>query len=667
MYDMMLLISIGLVAYYKYKIFTLRLVRCSQGNACKSAQVVFALYSTYPRNREKIIVMDVKSRIQNAFLSTKNADSVFDQIVNDAESKCGAQSLSECYDEETLRNFQVSMMRYLWSMCSSQLQEAHLSSPKKTVFLLNALTLRRVVKAICLKIKERATPAVGVLREPPSLPNTTASPRGQLGGSIAIGYLAPKRRTVRIAKLQEDDASTLHVFWRRPEKRQVLEKKYAHEIGFDLPESHPLARTNQLTTTRIIHSNDNSCCDVQHELPWKYVTISSKARTFGSTDAYTLSIDGIQNIYRLCLHKVDIPMSVPLVATVKKFFYFSEDDDPMHIIDLASERMLERTVSRTQPLISALQDEMNDLGRHAYSIVQDKFTGRLAITQITATSTVSGRFSILFEQTRDNCAELLGFDRINYQGESRYEGSVPCANIFTARPNDAPAGTDLDEQREQAVGTVSVRIPQLCDQPILKLAATPGSDTRKTNEFTDYVLYENSHLGSPGLTLDSMSVAFSLDEVAEQCVVGEHELVFKCWYTSSAKPVNARETPVSDETGEENSFDKMNNCIGTMDNEISRALNQKNPKLDDQTVDPVVDKPFIIDEDEMEIDEEEENALTSMKMYQNNGLHNYTEKAPPVSTSTVREKLTPETAITFNTNSVVPRRKKLPPLTLPLN
>ncbi len=625
---------------------------------------------------------DVKTRIQNAFLSEKNAESVFDQILSDAETKCGSQSLSECYDEPTLRNFQVSMMKYLWKMCSPQLQQVHLSSPKKTVFLLNALTLRRVVKAICAKIKERTTPSVGVLPAPPVLPMVPIPTRGyEPGGSVPIGYLAPKRRTVRIAKLQEEeDAVKLHVFWRRPDKRQALEEKYAQEIGFALPESH---QESIGRATNVPQHNKRL-----EDLPWKYLTISSDSRTFGGTDAYTVAATGLDNIYRLCLHKVDIPLTVPLVSDVKKSFYFSEDDDPMHIIDLASERMLQRIASRSQPLSAALQDEMNDLGRHAYSIVKDRVSGRVTITQITSTSNASGRFSILFEQTRDNCAELLGFDRRNYQGDSRYEGSVPCADTFTARPDDS-----ITEENEgnDATGTVSVRIPQLSDQAIVRLSANPGTDARKVHEFSDYVLYENPDLTTLGLTLDSLSVAFSLDEIAEHAVVGEHQFVFKCWYYSRSRinttTSSVASTSVAEDEAGTTAGEREQQEGDTMDLAIERVLrmggvktkedtttnaNATNPSTTTTTVTDAqvmgsLLQPQIIhedDEDEMEVDDDG-NIKVEQSIFRPSILHNTNDAhtKEDVGICDMKQK----TQVTPSAPEKPPRRRRLPPLTLPLN
>lgn len=451
--------------------------------------------------------MEVKTRIQNAFLSEKNAESVFDQIVTETESKSGGD-LRQFYEQETLWDFQVSMMNYLWGICSPQLQDAHLINPKKTVFLLNALTVRRVVKAVCIRLKERPAFASRALTTFPVLPTSAYALPDNIVGSIPIGCLAPKRKTVRISKLAKD-SGPLHVFWRRPDQRRILEQKYAQEVGFC-----PLPYGDGLEAATATYAN------VRDNLPWRFVTVSSKDRTFGCTEAYTVSPEGLTNLYRLCLHKVEIPLAVPLLSCEKRFFYFSEDDEPMHAIDLSSDRFS----NKLQTILVALQDEMNDIGRHAYRITKEKFTNRVKIAQITRMSGIKGRFSLLFEQTKDNCADLMGFKSENYQGEASYEGSEACWEGLYSDP-------DVTEDAKANInGTVSVRIPQMSDQPIIQLSAVPGSDSRKIHEFDNYVLYENLDIKLPGLSLPALSVAFSTDDIVGNVVIGEHQFIFKCWY-----------------------------------------------------------------------------------------------------------------------------------------
>ena len=476
--------------------------------------------------------MDVQTRIRNAFLSEKNAKSVFDQILSEIETKCsGPDLLFECYTEETLRNFQVSMMRYLWTMCSPQLQQAHLACPKKTVFMLNALTLRRVVRAVITQIKNRPTATVGLM---PSFPVIAPTSRGRaerfapvdscLGGSVPIGYLSsPRCRTVPIAKLN-DEPEALHVWWTRPDKRSVLEAKYAQEIGFHLPNQQHMTMSPENLSQKTPNSKMTHV-DIDLRLPWKYVTIQSEARSFGCPDAYTISVPEMTNLHRVCLHRVDIPLHVPggeehaenddIKRKSLSFFYFSEDDEPMHVIELDPEK-------QGKTLIALLQDEMDHVGRHAYSLTIDTQTQRLSILQIAASGGKPGQFEIYFEQTKDNCAELLGFQKRNYQGNTKYEGSDACACELAGGPR-SQVETDV-----ASPATVTVCIPQLSSQPIIKLLATPGDVSRKRHEFQDYVLHENSNLAEP-LNIASLSVAFYMED-GVTTVVGEHQLVFKCWY-----------------------------------------------------------------------------------------------------------------------------------------
>lgn len=476
----------------------------------------------------------VKTRIRNAFLSEKNTDSVFEQIMCDAEAKCGP--IGQAYTEVTLRDFQCSMMRYLWAIGHPRLQTEHLMNPKNTVFLLNALTLRRVVKAIHTQLQERRPP-VGLIPFPTPVAQaglTTArkSPEVDAGGSVPIDYLHPrKRRTVRISKLGV--SAPLHDWWSKPEKRNKLEAKYATELGYNM---QPTRLVTPDTTDTPMVGVDSEPEPPEH-LPWKYVQVSSVDRSSGSPDAYIVSGVELSRVQRLSLHKVDIPIKIPILPSASRFFYFAEDDEPMHIIDLNEEQE-----GINASIVTVLQETMNRMGRHSYSVTLNKFTRRISIVQRKGEGfelTAPTRLSLLFEQTQDNCCEILGFERMNYRGDVSYESSMACSTLITIVPG-------MDRSNQNAL-QLSLRIPQLSDSPILQLALSPGTETRKQHQFDDHVIEQLTD----GRDFRDLSVAFTVDEDAPyspEGLVGEHTFVFKCWYLPHVSPT-AQTAQTPDENG----------------------------------------------------------------------------------------------------------------------
>ena len=319
----------------------------------------------------------------------------------------------------------------------------------------------------------------------------------------------------------------MHDWWSKPHLRRQLQARYLREIG--------VAPTDDAQ----IHAQDETPENLhppqrQQQLRWKYVTISSKDRTSGDPDAYIVPVTELQHIYRVTLHSVNVPVKVPLIGSKDHIFYFAEDDQPMYCIDLSQ---LEG--DSNAPLLVRLQNEMNAVGQHAYVLTKDKFTNRVTIQQIsnatataTATSQSSTSFALLFEQTKDNCSTLLGFSRKNYTGSQQYTATEPCVQ--------------LDHNGGESAATI--RIPQLSTYPIVKLSTFPGMDERKQHEFTEeHLIFDAENDQQRELCTDTLSVMFTFDSDTASGTIGEHDLVFKCWY-AHASDVNEKQAKNIDDT-----------------------------------------------------------------------------------------------------------------------
>lgn len=95
----------------------------------------------------------VKARIKNAYLSAKNIDSVYEQLV--LELLNCRLDVSKLYKPNFLRDYLERMMLYLYTESSTKLQESHLETPKKTVILLNAIAIKKVVQDVVAQNKKK--------------------------------------------------------------------------------------------------------------------------------------------------------------------------------------------------------------------------------------------------------------------------------------------------------------------------------------------------------------------------------------------------------------------------------------------------------------------------------------------------------------------------------
>lgn len=102
---------------------------------------------------------EIIARIKEAYLSIKNIDSVYEQLI--FELKNEGIDVMRMYTPKFLRNFMEKMMRYLFQDAYPKMKtENFVKDPKKTIVLLNAIAIQRVIHQVKSQIK--SMPRVGI-------------------------------------------------------------------------------------------------------------------------------------------------------------------------------------------------------------------------------------------------------------------------------------------------------------------------------------------------------------------------------------------------------------------------------------------------------------------------------------------------------------------------
>jgi len=271
--------------------------------------------------------------------------------------------------------------------------------------------------------------------------------------------------------------------------------------------------------------------DVLSNLPWKLVSISSAERNveeFPSTSRYSVpvSLDGVVSA---TLHSVQIPIERKTVTEGNNMFYYSEDDDEMQILTVKSTDALQSL----QDVIDSLQDIADRMTsnstKYRYVLTLNRHTGRVKIAQVLQAGVGQNRLHLYFEQTRRNCATLLGFDRIDYRDRNEYEGNHE------------------HEAFRNETRLINVYVDELSMQvPVLTLRVKRGREN-KVHQFAGNDIFWQSENGSQGTDIDRLTVTF-VDDDGETADVGpqDHVLTFKFFYQPyrSTCTTNAESCPL---------------------------------------------------------------------------------------------------------------------------
>ena len=161
--------------------------------------------------------------------------------------------------------------------------------------------------------------------------------------------------------------------------------------------------------------------ETQIKVTEEIIEISSADRDikmYPRTNKYTIPFvhDNVVNV-SLVSHYVNIQRTN--INDTNNRFYFSEDADQMHTIEIPSK---DYTID---DLLHALGDYMNKIGRYRYILSVNETTRRITIEQIKSPNTSIQQFHLHFAHTVNNIGRVLGFSNKDYKASRRYEAPAP--------------------------------------------------------------------------------------------------------------------------------------------------------------------------------------------------------------------------------------------------
>ena len=341
--------------------------------------------------------------------------------------------------------------------------------------------------------------------------------------STPVDYLLPKKKKKkdavsikRLDKYISKSGVNQHQWWLQAKEEQKKQRAAAVEEVSEVQSSlqDPLLQQVQ----------PNPCCNPYNV--YNLVTINSADRdvaTFSETCQYTLPIC-LDNVVSIYLYSVDIPVEGKVIDTNNNLLYYSEDDDPMKIITLPDpdesyESFRDSTQygfvpvsqGRTdiQEYLQCIADEMTKRSnRYLYRVTLNRHTNRIRIVQILESGQAKNILHLFFEQTRSNCAQLLGFENKDYRDLSEYESTHE--HTFHR----------LDKH-------VHMMIKEISPHPVLTLKIGIGCQ-RKQQQFPHSCIWNDEE---EPLSTKQLSVSFVDDEGNPTWLSDkDHSIVIKYYY-----------------------------------------------------------------------------------------------------------------------------------------
>jgi len=258
-----------------------------------------------------------------------------------------------------------------------------------------------------------------------------------------------------------------------------------------------------------------------HSMPWKLVTLTSRDRDGlkESPSQYTNKVN-MKGVISILLHSIDIPMTANSITLENNILYYSEDDEPMKTLELPLQNMEEGNLNLCLDYlreVSALLSKQSS--KYRYNVSLNRHTNRIRITQQLESGQARNRFHLYFEQTRNNCAELLGFENKDYRDCSEYEG--------------------VHEHQLQTIDKkVHMLIEELSDKPLLTLKLTMGQQ-RKQQQFNGACVYY-SQQEDTGDDIDSLTVSFVDDSGKVINLGGDDNIITFKYYYIPMSPIGTR-------------------------------------------------------------------------------------------------------------------------------
>lgn len=281
--------------------------------------------------------------------------------------------------------------------------------------------------------------------------NTSKILRKKLSGSMSVPISALCNEKSTPLKMLKKDAKIHEFFVKRkmqtcPDTDIYLisdTKETKDQRMVPIPDQVPITRFAPWRTNKLNITNEFCVEDGEFEIPF---------------------ITSMQDVQRIDLASVHFDVRADFITTSQNIFYFAEDDDPMIPIHLSIKSQ------SLEDVLEDLRQEISQKGRYRYSITLNRFTQKVKIVQ--QSDNINSILHLLFEQTKHNCGDLLGFGKFDYHGEKEYE-SISSILVKTS-----------EEKR-----IVQMYLPQLLENPVLLLDLSHSFKT-KQQMFTDYTLCE---------------------------------------------------------------------------------------------------------------------------------------------------------------------------------
>lgn len=404
-------------------------------------------------------VVSTKARIKKAYLSLKNVDSVYEHLAYELKSKYNLD-ISLLY-----KTYTQDMMVYLFAQCMGKLQQEHLATPKKTVILLNAMVINRVTSDIVeqnkekIKILEKARLAQKIKNKTPKKYSVNVSEIFQTKKPV-------QKASILITELEDEKDTNEYFLLSTHLNSDMITSSYDTE---NIHETRNHFQDNQVNASQ---KYDDEYSNIQNDeiahnqqILWKTVVITGESQDFKTSDIE------LKNIVKIDLSSVNIPITLSILNNSNNTFYFSENDEPMISFKLEN-------IDKTN-VAEFLEEKLNKFGKYSYNVFLNTFTKKLCITQLSKDENdTQHQLFLLFEQTKNNCGEILGFDKRDYKAKQKYESMYP---INLEDISDNFINLFVYPIRETPLLTLSIENQKCCKSRIFENFTVYESENKKEN------------------------------------------------------------------------------------------------------------------------------------------------------------------------------------------
>jgi hypothetical protein len=263
--------------------------------------------------------------------------------------------------DKRYKSYVKNMMKYIFTEYSPKFTEKQFSQGKKTIIFLNAITIKRLLTILVqFRPKEK-------------IPEHWIHIQEVEPGSIPVEEIIYEKSIALTDILQDSDSEeekTENVLWKK-----IYEKKIDRDDEDDDFEKVPVPKKFTLEP-RIVELKGN---------------IGNQTFVVSLEDLFAIDI----MCWKIRKH----------VTLEHNMLYFSENDEQMISIKIPLD---------TECIYSYLTEEMSKKGKFDYIVSETSIK----------TSSENDRFSLLFENTRNNIATILGFEEKNYKHSNCFKNNL---------------------------------------------------------------------------------------------------------------------------------------------------------------------------------------------------------------------------------------------------